>query len=107
MLYNSGIPEEVIDIQKRNRVSPIFKVIFILILAYAALMFFDQQKLLDDKRYELARVKTQIEVEQENLRDLEREKELLMTDESIERIARSKLGMVKPGERVFIDLNRQ
>jgi cell division protein FtsB len=30
-----------------------------------------------------------------------------MTDESIEKIAHVKLGMVKPGERVFVDLNRQ
>ena len=92
---------------KKRKVSPIFKVIFLLFLAYAVFIFLDQQKLIDDKNYELARVRSEIEAETQNLSDLEKEKEMLMSDESLERIARSKLGMVKPGERVFIDLNRQ
>ena len=92
---------------KKTKVNPIFKVLFLLFLAYAVFTFFDQQKLIDDKNYELARVKSQIEVERRNLLDLEKEKDMLMSDESLERIAREKLGMVKPGERVFIDLNRQ
>ena len=91
----------------KRRVSPIFKAIFLLFLAYAVFIFFDQQKMIDSKSYELTRVKSEIEAEEQNLIDLEKEKEMLMSDESLEKIARSKLGMVKPGERVFIDLNRQ
>ena len=92
---------------KKTNVNPIFKVVFILFLAYAVFTFFEQQELIDSKNYELSQVERQIEIEQRNLIDLEKEKDMLMSDESLERIAREKLGMVRPGERVFIDLNRQ
>ena len=91
----------------KTRVNPIFKAIFVLFLAYAVFTFFDQQHLIDEKEHELLSVQNEIEIELQNLRGLERDKEMLMSDESLERIAREKLGMVKPGERVFIDLNRQ
>jgi cell division protein FtsL len=91
----------------KTKVNPIFKVIFVLFLAYAVFTFFDQQKLIDDKRFELIQVKDEIEAGQKDLSELEKEKDMLMTDESLEKIAREKLGMVKPGERVFIDIGRQ
>jgi cell division protein FtsB len=91
----------------KTKVNPIFKVIFVLFLAYAVFTFFDQQKLIDGKRFELIQVKDEIEAGQKDLSELEKEKDMLMTDESLEKIAREKLGMVKPGERVFIDVGRQ
>jgi cell division protein FtsB len=35
-----------------------------------------------------------------------KERDEISSDESIEKIAREKLGMVKDGERVFVDTNK-
>jgi cell division protein FtsB len=37
---------------------------------------------------------------------LKKQKDTMNSDEYIEKTAREKLGMVKPGERVFVDVNR-
>ena len=89
------------------KVNPILKVIFILLIAYIVLNFFSQQQLIEKKQHELATVQNQINEEEKLSKSLEREKEMLDSDESLEKIAREKLGMVKPGERVFFDINRQ
>lgn len=48
-----------------------------------------------------AKVEEEIVINEE----LKRQKEILDTDEYIEKVAREKLGMVKPGEKIFIDIN--
>ena len=93
--------------EKTTKVNPILKVLFILLLAYFVLNLLNQQQLIEKKNYELTSVNNLIKDEEKNLKALEREKEMLNSDESLEKIAREKLGMVKPGERVFFDLNRQ
>ena len=89
-----------------TRVNPIWNVLFILLLVYLTLNLVGQQQLIEKKNAELADVKAKIAAEIKLSEELQREKESLMSDESLERIARDKLGMVKPGERVFVDVNR-
>jgi cell division protein FtsL len=92
---------------KKTKVSPIWKVLFLLLIAYLSLNLINQQQLIEKKNGELAEVEAKIAAEEKTSAELAREKSMLMSDESLEKIAREKLGMVKPGERVFVDLNRQ
>ena len=94
------------DMRSRVGTNPIFRVLFLLMAAYLIWEIFSQQQMIEEKQYNLSVVEQQIEAEQQRSKVLEREKELLNSDESLEKIAREKLGMVKPGERVFVDLNR-
>jgi cell division protein FtsL len=90
----------------RAKVNPIWKALFFLLLVYLAFNLFNQQALIDDKQRELARVEAEITAAEALSAALQKEQDTLMSDESLEKIARNKLGMVKPGERVFVDVNR-
>ena len=37
---------------------------------------------------------------------MQKQKEEISSEESIEKLAREKLGMVKDGEKIFIDINK-
>ena len=91
---------------KKTKVNPIWKVLFILLIVYLSYNLVSQQQLIERKNTELAEVEAKIAAEVQLADELRQEKDTLMSDESLERIARDKLGMVKPGERVFVDLNR-
>lgn len=90
----------------KAKVNPIWKVLFVLLLVYLAVNLIGQQQLIENKNAELAGVEAAIAAEAKQSEVLQRDKDELMSDESLELIAREKLGMVKPGERVFVDLNR-
>ena len=92
--------------QVKTKVNPIWMVLFILLIIYLSLNLVSQQQLIENINSELAEVEAKIDAQIKLSDELNREKDMLMSDESIEKIAREKLGMVKPGERVFIDLNR-
>lgn len=76
------------------------------IFAYFAYIMFDQQKVLDAKGSELRNLKVKIEEQARVNEDLEQQKQILNSDENVERMAREKLGMVKQGEKVFVDVNK-
>jgi cell division protein FtsB len=92
---------------RKTRANPILKVLFFLLLAYLAINLASQQQLIEARQGELSTVEAKISDSEQLRAELEREKEMIMSDESLERIARAKLGMIKPGERVFVDINRQ
>jgi cell division protein FtsL len=91
---------------KKAKVNPIWKVLFVLLIVYLSLNLVGQQQLIESKNSELAEVEAKIAAEIAYSEQLRQEKDMMMSDESLERIARYKLGMVKPGERVFVDSNR-
>jgi len=82
--------------------------IFVLIgfIIYFIFVFFEQQKVLYAKNIEMNNIQAKIKEEMELNEELKKQKEMLATDEYIEKVAREKLGMVKPGERIFIDINQ-
>ena len=91
---------------KKAKVNPIWYVLFILLIVYLSINLVSQQQLIDSKNAELAEVKARIDAETALYNELIHEKDMLLSDESLEKIAREKLGMVKAGERVFVDVNR-
>lgn len=75
------------------------------LVLYLLYVIVSQQTNLDIKFSELKDIQAKIEEESNLNRELKNEEELLNTDEYIEKTAREKLGMIKPGERIFIDIN--
>jgi cell division protein FtsL len=76
------------------------------VLIYAAFTFTAQSNDLYILNLEIKQLEQKIAKEEEEKRRLLEEKDEISSDESIEKIAREKLGMVKDGERVFVDTNK-
>lgn len=76
------------------------------LLAYFAYLIFDQQKIMHNKNLELKAIDNEIKQEMKVNSELKKQKETIGTDEYTEKIAREKLGMVKHGEKVFVDASR-
>ncbi len=95
---------------KKNSKKRKFKIKGILIMCfimYAAYALINQQLMI----HKLSKVQEQ-KMEQINnvISDNEKLKQMIKTsnsDEYIERMAREQLGLVKPGEKVYIDTNTQ
>ncbi|HHY24841.1 MAG TPA: septum formation initiator family protein [Clostridiaceae bacterium] len=79
--------------------------ILIAFMLYFLFIIVDQQKILDSKEEAMKNIQAKVEEEIVINEELKRQKEILDTDEYIEKVAREKLGMVKPGEKIFIDIN--
>lgn len=76
------------------------------VLIYAAFTFTTQSNDLYILNLEIKQLEQKIAKEEEEKQRLMEEKDEISSDESIEKIAREKLGMVKDGERVFVDTNK-
>jgi len=76
------------------------------VLIYAAFTFTAQSNELYILNLEIKQLEQKIAKEEEEKQRLMKERDEISSDESIEKIAREKLGMVKDGERVFVDTNK-
>lgn len=65
-----------------------------------------QEKLIRAKQVEMKKVEALVEEEKELNQGLQKQKEEVNSDQYIEKVAREKLGLVKPGEKVFVDIGR-
>lgn len=82
-----------------------------LIIAAALFIYFvyaliDQQRMIYEKSTEIESVNAKIEEENKLKQKLQKQKELINSDEYVEKAAREKLDMVKRGEKIFVDINR-
>ncbi len=84
---------------KRNRVVVLFAVAF---LIYVGFTFVRQEVKLRQLRAEEAACQAKIVLLKEDVDELENELENASSPETIERIAREKLKMVKPNEIIYI-----
>jgi cell division protein DivIC len=73
---------------------------------YTAFTFYAQSRDMYTIRHQMNEIQRRIEKEKQTNRELMEQKDEVMSKESIEKLAREKLGMVKDGERVFVDTNR-
>lgn len=84
-----------------------FLIIVLLIGAtYLAVMLIRQQSILYSQRVEIEELALKIQEEEELNAKLLEEREEILSDEYIEIIARKELGLVKEGEKVFVDINK-
>jgi cell division protein FtsB len=73
---------------------------------YFAYVMVEQQKVIYSKEAEMASIGAKIKEEEKNMEELKKQKDIINSDEYIEKIAREKLGMVKKGEKIFVDVNK-
>lgn len=82
------------------------KVIFVALLGYALFVFISQQSTLNAYNKEVIKYEKEIEAAKEQKESLISMKDNINSPEYIEEIAREKLGMYLPNERVFIDIGK-
>ena len=92
---------------KNKKNSNLLKRSLILIFAiYFIYTLIAQQKTLNSYAREKERYNEQIEVAEDEQEELQEMKENINSDEYIEQIAREKLDMYYPNERVYIDTEK-
>lgn len=87
----------------KNKINLLKKIIFIAILIYAIITVIKQQKILNTYAVQSANLDTQIAEAKEEQQKLNEEKESVNSSEYIEGVAREKLDMYLPNERVYVD----
>lgn len=90
----------------KRKKSGFWVLVVIGLFIYFAYTVIGQQKLLYDKNVEMNDVNANIAKEKKLNEELKKQKDMVNSDEYIEKIAREKLDMVKRGERVFVDVNK-
>lgn len=74
-------------------------------LVFAAVRFCCQQPLLNQYSKQISDLEAQIAQEEKNAQQIEDLKALYESDEYKQRLARERLGLVEPDERVFVDVS--
>ena len=90
-------------VHMKNKINLLKKIIFIAILIYAIITVIKQQKILNTYAVQSANLDTQIAEAKEEQQKLNEEKESVNSSEYIEGVAREKLDMYLPNERVYVD----
>ena len=80
--------------------------ILCVILGYIVSVLISQQKMINSYNSEIKSLETQISKEEDTKESLQELKENINSTEYIEQIAREKLGMYLPNERVYIDIGK-
>jgi cell division protein FtsL len=78
--------------------------LFLVVLVGLLFAFVYPTRTFLDQRHQTDKARSQLEVLQAENARLARESKRLSTDSEIERLAREKYGLVKPGERPFVIL---
>mgnify|MGYP001625091485 CR=1 FL=1 len=82
------------------------KILVLMFIIYFLYTIIAQQKTLNSYAQEKEKYNDNIETAQEEQNELNEMKENINSDEYIEQIAREKLGMYYPNERVYIDIEK-
>lgn len=78
-------------------------IILAIIFIYVVFIFVNQQKTLNEYTKSTAELSQQIEDEKQNKEELSKKKDDVNSNEFIEEMAREKLDMYYPTEKVYID----
>ena len=81
--------------------TPLLRIITLMVVGYLFFAFGNQFLKLNQMDQEVANIKNQINSLEAKNRDIKNEIRQLQSDTYVERIAREKLGLVKPGETVI------
>ena len=87
----------------KNKNSLLKRIILIVVLVYAAITIIKQQKILNTYEKQDESIQTQISEATEYQQKLNEQKANVNSPEYIEAIAREKLDMYLPNERVYVD----
>lgn len=89
----------------KGKKTKVFKIIFIICFAYVSCVVFQQQLILNAKNDEMQSIEKKIDDQKKVNANLLSQKENVNSAEYIEKVSREKLGMVKDGEKIFVDVN--
>lgn len=84
----------------------LLKIIMTILIIYAIFTFINQQKTLNAYKTEQSYITSKIEEEQQYNETLNEKKDNINSSEYIEEMARTKLDMYLPNERVYIDIGK-
>ena len=84
----------------------VIKILLIAVGIYIISIFISQQQLLNTYQKEIGKYETQKQEAEETKESLVAMKDNVNSPEYIEEIAREKLGMYLPNERVYIDIGK-
>ncbi|MCX7746337.1 MAG: septum formation initiator family protein [Clostridia bacterium] len=91
---------------KKEKSSKIGLIVVGVLIIYLSYLFIGQEKIFSTQKNEYVKLQTKITEETKKKEQLQKQKEAIQSDEYVEKLARQKLGMVKQGERVFVDINK-
>ena len=82
--------------------------IWVFVIVVGAMIFkgIVQQPQIMDNKAKIAELNEQIQYEQQRSEEVDHLKEIVGTDEYIEKIAREKLGLIKENEKIFVDVSK-
>ncbi len=95
--------------KKKRKVNPrrlVSAVVAFVFVAYFVYTMIWQQVVISQKGREIDALEEKIAAAEQQTKRLEKELEDLNDPEYLEKIAREKLGLVRPNERVFVDANQ-
>ena len=81
------------------------RIIYSVLVVYVAYILIQQEMYLFACKKQENLFAKEIQKQKQVSRQIEEQKQLYRTDSYIEEIAREKLGMVLPGEKVFVDVS--
>ncbi len=93
-------------IQMKNKKINLKRILIIAILIYVIYIFFAQQKELNAYKADSERYIEQISIEEDKKEQLLETKANINSKEYIEEVAREKLDMYLPNEKVYIDISK-
>ena len=103
----SAIEEPEIQTRIVRRVPSFWIYGLLMVLAvYTAVTCVKQETQIQTVRRAMSEIQMKIDRETKNNAQLQEQKVEITSDDSIEQIARVKLGFVKDGERIFVDSNK-
>lgn len=91
---------------KKLKKKKLTRFLMIAIVLYTCYVLIQQQVRIHDIDAEMAAYQQKIESAQSENEELNNTKGLLETDEYYEKLARQRLGLVKPDEKVFVDISK-
>lgn len=104
-MENNKLEKEKIGkmVHMKSKTTLLKKLVFIAVLIYAIITFISQQKILNTYSEQEKNLNTQIAEASEYQNKLNEEKNNVNSPEYIEAIAREKLDMYLPNERVYVN----
>ncbi len=95
------------SVHKKLNIARFFKFIGILtVLSYVTCTLIHQKVMLNERNNALRSFEAQIADARLEQQTLNKELDKVNSDEYLEKLAREKLGLVKPNDRVFVDVTK-
>ena len=93
------------NIKGKNKVDYL-RLVLIIVLVYFSITFVRQQLNINEYNVKISSIKEDIDETKAKIEELQEKKEKVNDAKYIEKIAREELGLVKPYEKIFVDVNK-